>query len=443
MTRDMTSGSPIKLIFAFGVPLFIGMMFQQFYHFADTIIVGRILGEGALAAVGSIGPVNFLILGFCLGLSNGLVVPIAQSFGAEDYNKLKLYVGNIFWICLFFGTVLTVTATVLCRLILEWTGTPADIIDMAFDYLFIIFLGIPAVLAFNTLAGILRSLGDSRTPLIVMIISAIISIVLAIVFILVFHMGVIGAALATVVAQTLSAIGFLIIIKRNFYIIHISKSHLRPNFDCIKKLLGIGIPLGSMFFVMGIGSVFLQIAINSLGSLAVAAVTAATRVEALLSSASNSLGAALTTFCGQNIGAGKIDRIKQGVKICVLIGLIYSLAAFLLTAFFGRYIALLFIDAGSIELLDHTFQFMFITMAFFWSLALVHIVRAAVQGMGYGKIVFVGGILEMVGRGAAGLVFVPLFGFIAVCFAAPAAWVLANIFTIPVFMIILNRASRR
>ena len=441
MTRDMTSDSPFWHIVAFTVPLFIGMMFQQFYHFADTIIVSRILGEGALAAVGSIGAVNFLVLGFSGGLSSGLAIPIAISFGAKEYDKLKQYIGNIVWICLFFSVLLTLGSTILSRPVLEWTRTPSDIIDMAHEYLFIILLGIPAMIAFNTLAAVLRSLGDSRTPLIILIFSSLLSIVLALAFILGLNMGVAGAAWATVLAQAFSVIGCLLYVKKHFHILYLKKSDFKLNFYHIKDLLGMGIPMGMMFFIMGIGSVFLQTAINSLGSIAVAAVTAAIRFEGLFSTLTNSIGNGIATFCGQNIGAGRVDRIKKAMKTFVAIGLGYSLIAFFIVLLFGRTMTLLFIDAESLELIELVYQYLLIISAFFWALALVHIVRAALQGMGCGKIVLVGGFLEGVARGAAGLVFVPAFGFVAACFAAPGAWVLANVFTVPAYFIIIRRAS--
>ena len=438
MTKDMTVGSPLKLILAFAIPQFIGAMFQQAYHFADIIIVSRILGEGALAAVGSVGPINFLVLGFCIGLSSGLAIPIAQFYGAKDYKTLRQNVGNIFWICLFFGIFFTVIAVVLCRPLLEMTRTPNDIIDMANIYLFVIFLGIPPLLVFNTLTGIMRSLGDSLTPILILIFSSVINIVLVFMLILVFGMGVAGAALATVIAQTLSAISCLIIIKKRYNVLHISKTDFKPDFKHIKKLLAVGVPLGFMFSVMGVGSIFLQTAINSLGSVAVAAVSAASRFEGLFASATGSLGNALVAFCGQNFGAGKIDRIKESIKSSTKIGVFYGLVAFLVVLIFGRQMALLFVEAESEQLLNYTYQYMLIISVFIWALALVHIFRAAIQGMGFGKVVFVTGLLEMIGRGIVGFIFVPAFGFVAVGFAAPAAWILAAAFSIPVFIVTLK-----
>jgi Na+-driven multidrug efflux pump len=201
--------------------------------------------------------------------------------------------------------------------------------------------------------------------------------------------------------------------------------------------------MGLMYSVMGIGGIFLQASINSLGSVAVAAVAAAGRFEGLLASVTGSIGSAVATFSAQNIGAGRLDRIKKGVKACVIIGLVYSITAFAVMLPFGRYMALIFIDARSTQLHGLTYQYMLILAACYWSLSLVHIVRPAIQGMGYSKVVFVAGLLEMVGRGAAGLLFVPRFGFIAVCFAAPAAWILADLFIIPAYVLIVRSVSKQ
>jgi Na+-driven multidrug efflux pump len=252
-----------------------------------------------------------------------------------------------------------------------------------------------------------------------------------------------GAALATVIAQACSAIGCVWIISQKFYELHLSKSDIKLDFSYQKKLLKMGLPMGLLFSIMGIGSMFLQISVNTLGSMAVAAVAAGGKIEGFLASVTASLGNAMTTFCAQNKGAGETARIKKGVGISVLIGLAYSLFAFIAVWLFGKYIALIFIDRGSVELLDMANRYMRVISASFWTLSLVHIVRLAIQGLGYGKVVLAAGLLEMVGRGAVGLFLVPLFGFAAACFAAPAAWILADCFIIPAFLVIMKRESAK
>ena len=443
MTRDMTSGSPLKLIIGFAVPLLLGTLFQYFYSITDTMIVSRILGESALAAVGSTGSMFFLILGFCGGLSGGFVIHIAQSFGAKNYAELKRFAGNIIWLYAIFSVVITVIAVIFCRSILELLNTPFDIIDMAYDYLIIIFWGIPAVFAYNTLAGMIRSLGDSRSPFILLVISSLINIGLDFLFILAFGWGMTGVALATVISQIFSVFGCIFLIIKKFDILHVTRADLKPSMPHIKKLLENGIPMGLLFSVTGIGSVFLQASVNALGSLSVAAIAAASRFDGICSMITVSIGQAVTTFSAQNMGAGNVDRIKKGVRTGVIIGLIYSIIAFLIILLFGRTMALLFIDADSTELLDLTYQYMLTCAVFFWAQSLIHTVRLSIQGLGYGKVVLVAGLLEMVARGAVGIIFVPLFGFTAACFASPAAWIIADLFIIPAFIIIMKRVARK
>jgi len=319
--------------------------------------------------------------------------------------------------------------------------TPDNIIDMAYDYLIIIFFGIPSLLVFNTLAGVIRSLGDSRTPLLIMIISSILNIALSLLFVRLLQLGVAGAAMATFISQTASVIGCLIVIKKTFHIIHLSKPDLNPDITFIKELLNLGIPMGLTFSILGVGSVFVQTAINSMGSLYVAAVTAAVRFDGLLTSVTAAIGNAMATYCGQNLGAGKIDRIRKGVLISSIIGIIYSVTVFVFIYFFGRHLLLLVVDVESTQLLDLAYRYLLICSGCYWLLSTVHILRTSLQGLGYGKIVFFTGFLETVGRSLIGLVFIPLYGFIAACFASPLAWILSVAFTVPAILFVLKRSA--
>ncbi len=442
MATDMTKGSPLKIILSFSVPVLFGFMFQQLYSVIDTIIVSKILGDKALAAVGSIGSVNFLILGFCNGIAGGFAIPVAQSFGAGDIKKLKRLVGNTVLLFSFFALIFTVFPALLCRKILIWTNTPTDILEMAYDYLFVIFLGIPFMFAYNTLNSMIRSLGDSRSPLFVLIASSFINILLDLFLIIVLQMGTMGAAIATVIAQICSVIGCLWIIVKKQNLLHISRDDLLPDSTCICELLKTGIPMGLQVSITGIGSVLLQTAVNGLGSMAVAAVTAAERISNLLCIVTISIGNALSVFCGQNLGAQKIDRIRHGVWMSVKIVMIFSAAVLLGIAFFGKYLVLIFIDAQSTELIDMTFRYIFCIACFFWSAALIHTVRFAIQGLGNGKIVLAASVLEMTARGIAGILLVPHFGFYGACFSSPLAWLMADLFLIPAFFALMKKIQR-
>ncbi len=271
VTKDMTSGSPMKLILQFCIPLFFGMLFQQFYSMMDTIIVGKFLGVGALAAVGATGSINFMIIGFCMGVCNGFAIPVAQQFGAGDYHALRKYVANSVWLSIAFSGVMTVAVCVFCRRILLLMNTPADIMDGAFRYIFVIFLGIPVVYLYNLLSGIIRSLGDSKSPLIFLIFSSVLNIVLDMVLILVFHMGVSGAAWATVISQAISGAACLIYMIKRFDILKMSGEEWQADGIYMKNLCNMGIPMGLQYSITAIGSVILQTAVNTLGSMAVAA----------------------------------------------------------------------------------------------------------------------------------------------------------------------------
>ncbi len=279
LTKDMTTGSPMKLILGFATPLLFGFLFQQFYSVVDTIIVGQFLGLEALAGVGSTGSVNFMIIGFCMGVCNGFAIPVAHKFGARDYSSMRQFIANSMWLSGIFSIVMTAAVVLLCRNILTWMNTPEDIFEYAFVYIVIIFWGIPASYLYNLLSGIIRSMGDSRTPLMFLLLSSVLNIGLDLLCILVFNMGIAGAAIATVVSQLISGVLCLFYMKKKFEILEISKEEWKVNFSHMKVLCSMGVPMGLQYSITAIGGVILQTSVNSLGSVAVASVTAASRVS--------------------------------------------------------------------------------------------------------------------------------------------------------------------
>lgn len=438
VTKDMTSGSPMKLVLGFSIPLMLGNLFQQFYSMVDTIIVGRFLGTNALAAVGSTGSINFLILGFCLGICAGFSIPVSQRFGSRNFADLKRFVGNIIWLTVGLAAVMTILTVSLCRLILECMSTPADIIDDAYRYIVVIFLGIPVILFYNILAGLLRALGDSRTPVLFLILASFLNIALDLLLILAIPLGVAGAALATVISQALSGVACFVFILKKFDLLHVSKNDLKPRPGYMKELLGMGIPMGLQSSITAIGSILLQSSVNALGSLYVASVTAGTKIHAFFSCAFDSLGVSMSTYGGQNIGAGKLKRIGPGLRSAMVIGSIYSAVSFLLLFLFGRSLCLLFLDAGETVVLDQAYQFLLITAAFYIPLCGVNSFRLLIQGMGYSKVAVFAGAFEMIARGLTGLFLVPAFGFPAACFASPIAWVMADCFLVPTYFRVMK-----
>lgn len=443
MTKDMTSGSPIKLLLKFIIPLIFGNLFQQFYSMVDTIIVGRYLGKEALAGVGSTGSVNYMIIGFCLGICAGFAIPVAQRFGAKLFDDLRRFVGNIIWLAIGLSVVFTILTVLLCRPILVAMNTPSDIFEYAYQYIVIIFAGIPATIFYNILASLLRALGDSRTPVVFLVLASLINIVLDFALVLGTPMGVAGAAVATVISQAASGFACLIFIKKKFAILHITKDDMKLRRAYVSELCGMGIPMGLQCSITAIGGILLQTAVNGLGSIAVAAVAAATKLSMFFTCAYDAMGVAMSTYGGQNIGARRMDRIPSGLRSGMIIGSVYSILAFLIILFFGQYLATLFVDGGEIEIIQKAHQFLIANGSFYIPLTAVNIFRLYIQGMGFSKLAMFAGVFEMVARTIAGLVLVPVFGYTASCFANPFAWCMADVFLIPAYFYVFRRLKRQ
>ncbi len=442
MERDMTKGSPMRLILGFAVPLLFGLLFQQFYSMVDTIIVGHYLGVEALAAVGATGSVNFLIIGFCMGVCNGFAIPIAQEFGAGHEENMRRFIGNCVRLSVIFAVVITIAVVVLCRPILQAMRTPDNIIDGSYTYIVVIFAGIPVTFLYNMTAAVIRSLGDSRTPVIFLIMSAVLNIFLDLICILVFHMGISGAAVATVVSQAAAGLCCLIYMKKKFAILELSGEEWRWNRNYVLKLCNMGIPMGLQYSLTAIGSVILQSAVNGIGSDAVAAVTAGSKLSMLMVCPFDAMGSTMATYGGQNMGAGHLERIDKGLKSCTILGLVYSLSAVGIVYGAGRSLLLLFLDASESEILGNALYYITRNMWFYFPLALVNIVRFLIQGMGFSRLAVFAGAFEMLARGLAGFILVPVFGFPAVCFANPLAWIFADLFLIPAFFYVRKKTRK-
>ena len=444
-TKDMTTGSSMKLILGFAVPLLMGMLFQQVYSLVDTIIVGRFLGVNALAAVGATGSINFLIIGFCLGLCNGFALPVAQRFGAKDYDGLRKYVGNSAVLSVIVGGTITVFTVVFCRNILQIMDTPADIIDLSYNYIVVIFAGIPATLLYNILSSHLRSLGDSVTPVAFLILSACLNIGLDLLFIVTFHWGVFGASFATVLSQLVSGVLCLVFIIIRFNILHLKRDDWRLDPAYVRNLLVMGLPMGFQYSITAIGSVILQSAVNSLGSIAVASMTAASKISMFVVCPFDALGSTMATYGGQNVGAGKLERLAKGLRSAVILGAIYSAVIFVVVYFFGENMIQIFLsptEENAATVLVWAKEFLVINAAFYFPLALVNIVRFLIQGMGFSGFAVFAGVFEMVARTIVGLFLVPVFGFVAACFASPLAWIFADAFLIPAFFFCRKRLRK-
>ena len=389
--KDMTTGSPAKLILGFAIPMLMGLLFQQFYSMVDTIIVGKFLGVDALASVGSTAAINFMINGFVIGVCTGFSIPVAQRFGAQDYKDMRRFVANAGWLASFFAVVMTVIVCLMTRQILVWMQTPDNIIDGAYSYIFFVFAGIPATYLYNTLAGIIRALGDSRTPVYFLILSSLLNIVLDLFFIVQIGTGTAGAAYATVIAQAVSGILCLIYMKKKFDILKMHREETRISTYHLYRLC--------MFFCCPF----------------------------------DALGGTMATYAGQNAGAGKTDRIRQGVRSATFIGSIYSVLACIVLTLFGGVIPLLFVDASETVVIHQAHQFLTFNSLFYIPLTIVNVWRFTIQGMGYSLLAILAGVCEMIARALVGFALVPIFGYIIICFASPLAWLMADAFLIPAF----------
>lgn len=427
MVKDMTSGSPAKLILAFSIPLLIGNIFQQLYSMVDTIIVGRFLGVQALAAVGSTGSLSFLVLGFVMGITSGFSVLIAQRFGAGDESGLRHYVAMSIYLGVFISVVVTVLTVAFTRQMLELMNTPEDIFDDAAIYIIIIFIGILPTMFYNLLAGILRALGDSKTPLYFLIIASVLNIVLDLFFIVTLHSGVAGAAYATVISQAVSAILCLVYTIKRFPILRFKKEEMGYSHRSAFQLMLVGIPMALQFSITAIGTMILQGAINSFGSTVVGAYTAACKAEQLATQPMLTFGTTMASYTGQNLGAGRMDRIRKGVGSCVVISCIFCILGSLVVVFGGELLVSLFITGDQPEVMAYARQYLNTIAIFFIPLGLIFIYRNTLQGMGDGFMPMMAGVAELVMRAFVAFCLTGSLGYMGICLAGPFAWIGADI----------------
>lgn len=424
--KNMTSGNPTKLIISFAIPLLLGNIFQQLYNMVDTIIVGRFIGVNALAAVGSTGSINFLVLGFVLGLTQGLSILVAQYYGADDYKKIRKSITMSAYLYTIVGIIISVISVAYSRELLEILKTPENIINDADSYIRILFAGIMVTIIFNFLSGILRALGDGKTPLYSLFISSIINIVLDIYFIVVLNMGVNGAAYATVIAQFISSI-FCYYKIHKIKEIRIHKEDWKFDKSLFKKSFILGIPVALMNSVTAVGVMVLQFVVNGYGAVYVAGYSAGTKVIIILEQVGNTFGFAIATYAGQNLGANKIERIKEGVKKTNVILAVVNVAIGAMVVLFGKPILALIVSGSETEVIYVGYQYLVVTSLLLWVLGLLFVYRSTLQAIGDTFIPMISGIVEFAGRIGAVIILSSLFGFLAIPAAEVAAWILATI----------------
>lgn len=423
MTKSMTSGNPAKLLLLFAIPVIFGNMFQQLYSIVDTIIVGRALGVHALAAVGCTGSITFLVLGFVNGFTQGLAIITSQRFGAEDEEGVKNSFAASILLSISVVIIMTIAAMLLANTILQALKTPDDIIHDAYIYLQINFFGIFAPVFFNMFSSMIRALGDSKRPLYFLITACFINIILDLIFVCIFHMGVAGAAWATIIAQSIAALFCLFHIKKHIPQLQLEKRHFQTVGNEWKEHLVFGLPMAFQMSIIAIGSMILQSALNSLGAISVAAYTAAQKIDSIATMPLSSFGAAISTYTAQNYGAGKIERIKKGVFQCILLSVGFSIFMGILNVTAGGQMASVFVGNGEKEVLELAKQYLIINGVSYWILSLLFIYRLTLQGLGQSIIPTVTGIMELVMRILGAWVLVQQFGFAGAAASNALAWV--------------------
>ena len=443
MIREMTHGKPLTLILSFCLPMLLGNLFQQLYSMVDTIIVGKFIDVDSLAAVGSTGSVNFLIIGFTMGITSGSCILPAQQFGAGNYSEMRKSIANAVYLCAITTVIVTALAVSLCYPLLQLMQTPEDIIDLAYNYIVVIFGGICVTMTYNLMAGILRAMGDSRTPLYFLILASVINIGLDLLFIIVFNTGVAGAGWATVISQGISGILCIIYIKKNYPILQFQQGELSFSGKRILSVARISVPMGLQFSITAIGSILLQSAVNGLGKVCVAAVTASNKMQNMVAAPMETLGITMATYAGQNLGAGKIPRITQGMHRAFAVGTIYAVAAAAAIWMSSGSLCLLFVDAEETEVISRAVHFIGINAFFYPVLALLFITRNMLQGVGFSFLPMLAGASELAARAVVSVGLVPVFGFDAACFASPVAWSAAVVLLIVVYNVKMHGLKKK
>lgn len=439
MELDMTKGSPTKLIARFIIPIIIGNIFQQFYSMADTIIVGRYIGLHALGAVGATGTISFLILGFAQGLTTGFTVQTAQYYGAGDEQGLKRSVYSAGFLSVIVTVIMTIVSVCLMDTLLTWMNTPADMYDMARDYIITICGGMVFSILYNLLASILRAIGNSVVPVVLLIIAAFLNVGLDILFIAGFHWGVAGAAYATLVSQAVSGILCIFYIWKKVPILHFGKQHAQLHGQCVRNQLSVGIPMALQYSITAVGTIMVQSALNLLGSTVVGAYSVACKVENLVTQPYPAMGATMATYGAQNRGVNDLDRISKGAKVASIMTIVYSVVIYGVLMFILPYAIRLFVTEDIEVVYGYAKTYLSISGLFFIPLGMIFLFRNLLQGCGYGFLPMMGGVVELVSRAIGAFIATSMLSFVGVCFANISAWASAGLFFWVLYLILMRR----
>lgn len=438
--KDLTKDNPIKLLILFALPVFLGNVFQLLYSLVDTKIVGETLGDISLAAVGATNPINTLIVGFLIGITNGFAVVVARYFGAKDFDNLKKSVASSLTLGIITAVILTFVSVVFLIPLLRILNTPDNVRNQSYDYIKIIFLGIIISMLYNVCASVLRAIGDTVAPLMFLIFSAIINIFLDYLFILNFGFGVKGAAYATVLSQLISAIMCFIYIIKRYPELHLKRSDFEFSKDIVKELYKSGCSMGFMMSIVSLGTVALQGAINTFGTNIIVAHTAARKITEIFMIMFSVFGTTMATYCGQNLGAGKINRINEGVKIVISITWVWSLLMILITYLFAPKLIRFITGSTNTEVIYNATLYLKIDTLFYFVPAMISIFRNSMQGIGDHRTPIVSSLIELVGKFLIAILLAPAIGYTGIILAEPIVW---NLMVIPLIIKLKNNPILR
>ena len=438
--KNLTEGDPLGLIVRFSIPLLLGNLLQQAYNIVDYTVIGRFLGSGALAGVGASTSVQFLVLGFCIGLCAGFGIPVAQVFGAGDHRALRKNVFHAMALSLALAAVMTAVCACCTHGILRMLSTPREIYEDAYRYLLVVFLGIPFTILYNLLASLLRAVGDSRTPFVFLAAAALLNVILDLMAIAVWKLGVTGTALATVGSQAVSGLLCAAHIMRRRPELWIPRRAARFERQTARKMLAMAVPMGLQSSITAIGSMVMQTANNSLGAVYVSGYTVAMRVKQAAMCPFDAFAVGVSTFCGQNLGARQYGRIRAGHRLGLAMGVGYGLVCGAALVFLGRTFSSLFLSDPAV--LDAAGRYLFFTGISLWVLGLLFFSRMTIQGLGHSGLAVFSGVIEMLARAGVSLLLVPAFGYAAICVADQCAWLGAALYVVPMAFRCVRRAAR-
>lgn len=437
--NNMLSGNVLKSIIPFALPIMLSSLLQYNYSLIDNIIVGRYVSTDALAAVGNVGPISSFVVGASLGLTSGFTIPIAQAFGANDRKKLNLYTASSVKVSLIAGICTIIFGEILSYPLLRAIGTPDEIIKMSASYINVLYLGVPFQMLSSNFTAISRAVGESRKPLYFHIVSVIVNFFLDLLFVKHFAWGVEGAAGATLISQALAMVltgAYVFKFNQN---ISVTKSDFKPNIKVAWEQIKLGIPVSLQFTITSIGSMCLQGAVNGFGANVIAGFTAAGKVENLTNIPMSGLGVATQTFVGQNFGAKNYDRIVKSIRKIFVLDLVVSVIMSITLYTIGEPLVGLFSTEVNSEMMFAAKRYILATAQCYSLVAILFVLRNSLQGLGYTYANMIAGAGELVGRIAIAFIFTKIIGFSAVCYAAPAAWLLADI---PLAIIYLNKEKK-